>query len=278
MKRRIFLFLLVLCPWLVRAEPVRQYPLEGTVRAVLSPEELVVAHEDIPNFMPAMTMAFDLAAPLPKGDVQAGNQIRALLVVSDAGMVLQDVVVVGSATDHAPRARPNKVPRLDEGDTVPEFALLDQNRTPRGLTTPERYTVLTFVFTRCPVPDFCPLMATKFAGLQRAIQAGETGVPVSLLSVTIDPEFDTPEQLAAYGEAVGADPAIWSHAVATPEVTDQIVRAFRVYRERNGALLDHTLCTALIDPQGKIVQVWRGNRWTRDDVVTAINAAAGGAQ
>lgn len=267
---------IVLGTLVAKADSPHEFHVRGTVRSILSPEELVIAHEDIPGFMPAMTMAFQLAEPSEASQVRIDDQVEGVLVVNEQSMFLKDLSVVGQEGRAASAATnsPGKVIRLREGDVAPAFALKDQDNHARSVTTAESYTLLTFIFTRCPVPDYCPLMSSRFAAVQRAIQSGKTTQPLHLLSVTIDPEFDTPEQLAAYAGAMGANPELWTHACATPEETGRMVRAFRVFRERNGALLDHTLCTALIDPNGKLVKVWRGNQWLPDEVIATVNSAS----
>jgi protein SCO1/2 len=97
---------------------------------------------------------------------------------------------------------------------------------------------------------------------------------VRLLSISIDPEFDRPEILKAYGAAVGADPAIWQFATGEKTEIARISADFAVFTERNGVTLDHTLCTALIDADGRVVELWRGSGWRADEVIAALVRAA----
>lgn len=265
------------CLWgaaVLPALAAEQYAVSGIVRAVLSPTELVVAHEEIPGFMPAMTMAFTLDEALPSGTIGLDDQISGTLMVDAGEMRLTKIQRLGQAKAVAAGTRPSSAVILAEGDRVPPFALENQKGEADNVFTVGTYTIATFIFTRCPVPDFCPLMSSRFAALQTAIQEGTIRSSTRLLSLTLDPEFDTPDRLKAYGEAYKADPRIWTLARASVEETDRLVRAFRVFRERDGALLDHTLATALIAPDGTLIQVWRGNGWTPDEVIAAANAVS----
>lgn len=152
---------------------------------------------------------------------------------------------------------------------MPDFALENEDGRPlRRAILDGHLTLITFIFTRCPVPQYCPLMARHFGELQGAILAdSELAGRFHLLSITLDPVFDRPAVLKQYGAAVGADPRVWSFATGPIQVIDSLVQAFSVYRQRDGVLLDHTLCTALLAPNGKIVEIWRGNDWKPADVL-----------
>ena len=116
--------------------------------------------------------------------------------------------------------------------------------------------------------EFCPRMAKQFEDVQETLQEkGYSGL--RLLSISLDPEFDRPELLKEYAEAVGADPETWNFATADTATIDSLTRDFRVHRNNNGGVLNHTLCTALISPDGTIKRIWRGNAWTTEEVLEA---------
>jgi protein SCO1 len=131
--------------------------------------------------------------------------------------------------------------------------------------------VLTFVFTRCPLPNFCPRMSNNFEELQTAIK-GDSGVlaKTHLLSITLDPEFDTPQVLKDYGASHRHDPQIWVFATGSQNEIEALTRAFSVYRQTEGGAISHGLATALVDKNGKIVNIWRGNMWKPEEVIEAI--------
>lgn len=255
----------------------RTFDVTGVFKARLDDGRVIIDHEDIPDYMPAMTMAFTPADPAEVAGLRDGDAIRFRWRVFKGGSVADRFVVTGRATPPAPVVRAS-VRRVREGDAVPAFNLVDENSRP--FTQADllgRSTVITFIFTRCPVPEFCPAMAAKFASLQESILAsGAPAGAVRLLSVTLDPEFDSPEILTVYGDAVGANPALWSFATGAKDEAEGLSRAFSVYTERNGALLDHTLCTALIGPDGRVRQIWRGNGWRVGEIIDALGLAARG--
>ena len=255
---------------------VRRFPAAGLVVGMVDARLVQVAHDDIPGYMPGMTMAFGLgpkesAAPAP------GDRIQFTLCVGPDAAWMEGVRVTGRSVPSAETARPRAtVDRLRRGDLLPAVTLVDEHgRTLRTADLRGHATVLTFIFTRCPVPEFCPLVSRRFTQLQAALAAeGSAARETRLLSVTLDPAFDTPEVLAAYGAAVGASPDRWRFATGEPGAVMRVARAFSVYVEKNGALLDHTLATALVDRDGRIVEIWRGNGWKLDEVTAALRAAA----
>jgi len=132
--------------------------------------------------------------------------------------------------------------------------------------------ILTFIFTRCPMPNFCPRMAKNFAALQSVIKSGDGAfAQTRLLSITIDPQFDSPAILKDYGLHEGADPKIWTFATGATSEIEDLTRGFAVYTEREGGTINHGLTTALIDRDGNIAKLWRGNAWTTDEAIAALH-------
>lgn len=168
-------------------------------------------------------------------------------------------------------AKPKAEPAyLREGDSVIDIPLKDENGEKIALRA-ERPTVLTFIFTRCPDMEFCPRMTGNFETIQTELE--KQGSPeLRLLSITLDPEFDRPERLKEYGEQMGADPEHWKFATGSKEAIDRLTKAFRVRIERDDSSdrIDHALCTALIQPDGTITKVWRGNFWEPEDVLAEV--------
>ena len=255
---------------------VRRLPVTGVVVASPQGRDVKIAHDDIPDYMPAMTMSFTLAED-ESARLAPGDRVRFLLRVGSGPTVAEGVDVTGrGAAIPVGDSAPPPPARLRRGDTIAPFALIDERGRPftdadlRG-----HQTILTFIFTRCPVPEYCPLVTARFKALQTTL-AHDRSLPrdARLLSVTLDPAFDTPEVLAAYGAAVGASPDRWRFATGEPGAVMRVARAFSVYVEKNGALLDHTLATALVDRDGRIVEIWRGNGWKLDEVTAALRAAA----
>lgn len=253
------------------------FTVRGVVRGRLQNGSIRIAHQAIPDYMPAMTMPFnvDATALAQAAQLEPGDGVEFKFAVTDAASRAFDFHRIGAPRqpeEPAVAAAPVPARRLREGDPVPPFALRDQ--LDRPLTQDDlqgRWTVLTFIFTRCPVPEFCPLMSQRFRTLQQQLAAaGSAGTPVQLLSITLDPEFDTPPILRAYGESYGADPARWRLATGTKEQIMALTRAFAVHTEQSRGTLDHTLATALIGPDGRVRTIWRGNDWKPDEVLAAL--------
>jgi protein SCO1 len=235
---------------------------------------VTVAHEDIPGYMPAMTMPFTLAPDRPAPRVGPGDRVRFQWLVGADGSHADGFVVTGHDAAVAAAAAappPSRSGRLRPGDRLPEVALVDQAGAPftaerlRG-----RRTALTFIFTRCPVPEFCPLMVQRFAEVEAAARRDPRLRDLQLVAVTLDPAFDTPSILDAYAKAKQLDPSRWRLVTGRPDAVATLTKAFAVHVERNGVLLDHTLATAVIDADGRIVEIWRGNGWRAAEVLEAL--------
>jgi protein SCO1/2 len=257
-----------------RWEPAR-HDATGVVLTAPERGHVRIRHEAIAGYMPGMTMDFELG----DGRIDAlspGDRVRFALRVGSTRSWIEDVEVTGhgAATAEEP-AESATVSRLREGDLLPALTLVDQDgRAISGDDFTGRLTLVTFIFTRCPVPDYCPLVSRRFTQVQSAL-AADRSLPqdARLLSVTIDPEFDTPPVLKAYAGALRADPARWRFAGGEPLAVQRFARAFSVYVERNGALRDHTLATALVDRDNRVVNIWRGNGWKVEDLVHAVRRA-----
>ena len=256
--------------WHDRTGGVRRFPVTGVVVAAPENGVLRIAHDDIPGYMPAMTMAFAVGeAGSPA--VAAGDRVRFSLRVAPDGVTAERIAVVGRAAPAVTRAG-GAIARLSRGDALPAISLVDEQG--RRVTERDflgRTTFVTFVYTRCPLPEFCPAITSRFKQLQAALAKDQAlARKARLLSVTLDPAYDTPAVLKDYARAIGADPARWSFASGDPAEVLKVARAFSVYVEQNGAILDHTLATALVDENGQVREIWRGNGWSVNDLVAAL--------
>jgi len=257
------------------------YDTRGVVRG-FSPDRstIEIQHENIPGFMPSMTMPFVTRDPKEIADLKTGDAISFRMAVTQKDFWIEKVKKV--RREDVEVAEPKKMSsvstehdaRLKEGDAMPAFVLTNQNG--EGIsrdTFRGQPFVLTFVFTRCPVPNFCPRMSNNFEELQAAIKSS-TGALAStrLLSVTLDPGYDTPKILSEYAAFHHADSKIWTFATGNDKEVDSLTREFSVYRQNEGGTISHGLATALINGDGRIERVWRGNAWTPEEVTQAIQA------
>jgi protein SCO1/2 len=260
-------------------EHARHYDTRGFVQG-FSPDRqtIEIQHEDVPGFMPSMTMSFSVRNRNEIADLKIGEAISFRMTVTDKELLVDQVKAISAKEVRVARQTAAPIPtssdgkRLREGDTIPSFSVINQEGKPMTL---EKFRgqpfVLTFIFTRCPIAKFCPLMSNNFAELQQAIKNGGGKLArTRLLSITLDPAFDTPEILKQYSANLKADPAIWTFATGEPKEVDPLIEAFSVYRQTEGGTISHGLATALISSEGTIKKIWRGNGWLPSEVTTQI--------
>lgn len=258
----------------------RRYPLEGQI-LIVDParQELTVKHGDVKGFMPGMTMPFKVSGATI-AERKPGDLIRATLVVSGTSGHLEQVVKTGEAALPVDTPDTPGVRMLEPGAEAPEARFVDQDGRARQLSEWRGRTVaVTFVYTRCPLPDFCPLMDRNFAAVQRAVlQDASLARGVQLLSVSVDPEYDTPAVLRDHARRAGADPRTWTWLTGQRDVIATFAEAFGVSTMREGTStteIVHNLRTAVIDRHGRIASIVSGNDWTPDGLLTDLRAAHG---
>lgn len=264
------------------AEAPRVYSARGVVQGLadLTEKSILIEHEDIPGFMPAMTMQLDFRSLDEVRLLVPGDVVTFDLLVTESDSWISRVTRVGTSP-----ARPLPVEktatsgahRLKEGDRLPDFILTDQES--RELTRAafaDRQLLMTFIFTRCPLPNFCPLMSRNFAAIQATLRSDPVlRGRVALLSVSFDEE-DTPERLRAYAKAVTDDVESWRFATGSSQEIEKLTRAFAVLIKKEGGTLNHGLATVLVSPDGTIRKIWRGNGWTPAEVVAALRTVDSG--
>ncbi len=265
------------CDRAPEAAATRQYEVRGIVRAPVSKEGAIsVEHEDIAGLMPSMTMPFKLGDVAEGADLKPGDAVTFTLVLGNESSHIAGIRKIDPASVNLPKPEPRPagagaaVKRVKEGDMWPAFKLVDQNG--RELASGDFTGVLTlvdFIFTRCAVPNYCPLMTENFSQIESALSAASENDRVRLLSVSFDP-VDTPEVLSQYAQVKKAG---WTFATGEPGEIDRLTKAFGVRVEEEGGTLNHGLCTALIGPDGKILQIWRGNQWKPQEVLESIRTA-----
>jgi protein SCO1/2 len=265
-----------------RSEPPgRVFHLRGQVLAV-RPEtsQIVIRHDDIKGFMPAMTMTFTVRDRRLLDGRVPGDLVSATLVVTDDRSWLSTLEKTGFAeVVHTPPPAP-AVPVLALGETVPDAAMVDQDGRPFSLTSLRGQAVaLTFVYTTCPLPEFCPLMDRNFKAVQDRLKA-DPGLRgrAHLVSVSFDPAIDTPPVLKAHAGRMGADPAVWTYLTSDQPTIDRFGGALGLVAVRNApgpGGFTHNLRTVVIDPEGRLAAAYNGNDWTPDELVTALRNALG---
>jgi protein SCO1 len=246
--------------------------------------EVTLDHEAIPGFMEAMTMPYKLKDANILSELHPGDIITADLLVSqnaDADVMLDHIVVVGQAKpDYKPKVSYH-VPA--PGDAVPDFKL--RNQDGRAIHIGQfkgRALLITFIYTRCPLPTFCPRVTRYFAAINRQLASNRSLYDKThLLCVSFDPAHDTPERLPAYGESyIGSDAkdafSHWDFAVPDKQELAKMAQYFDVGMTQGAdGSITHTLSTTLVGPGGKVMQFYPGNEWTPEQVLAAIRKTAG---
>jgi protein SCO1/2 len=231
------------------------YAGHGIVRDVLSEDgQAVVEHEDIEGLMPAMTMNFDVPDPALLARLQRGQEIDFALRKQGRSYQIVGVAVVGGTVEAGPGSA-SRLARRE--DVAPDFSLVDHDGEPLELADLRgRVVLLDFIFTHCPGP--CPILTGTHVSLQRKLPV-DVRRRTHFVSISLDPERDTPEALRAYAEARGADLSSWSFLTGTPEQIDPVLAAYGVGKRLvEGEEIEHTLATFLIDPEGRIAKRYLG--------------------
>ena len=262
-----------------RPPEARQYEVRGQILAVdRDRREVLVDHEDIQGFMPAMTMPYRVDDPALLDGKTPGDLFTATLVVEDVRAYLATLTTTGHAPLRTPPAGPlvTDADLLTEGDVVPDHALVDHTGAARPLGSLRGGRVaLTFMYTRCPLPDFCPLMDKHFAAVQREIRASPDLADVRLVSVTLDPDYDVPAVLERHAKALGAEPGRWDFLSGTPDEVLAFAKRFGVTAQPGDPDIGlvHNLRTAVIDAEGRLVTAYSGNMWTPAELVADLKKA-----
>jgi len=269
------------------AGEVKTFPIRGTIVGVDAAKgSVILSHEAVPGLMGAMTMEYNLKQPGIASELHPGDRIVAKLVARKDGdqyrdAVLDEIVVTAEARPDYKPAVVYHVPQA--GDAVPDFRLVNELGKPIRLGEFRgRVLLLTFIYTRCPLEDYCPRMNKNFAAIDQALKTDPTAYrQTHLLSISFDPEYDTPAILKSYGAIyTGGDARTFAHwdFAAPPEgELGAMERWFDVgVTPGAGGTLNHSLSTAVIGKDGKVRAWYPTNQWTPAEVLEAMKSAVAG--
>ena len=261
---------------------VKTFKIRGRVVTVDAAKgSVLLDHEAVPGFMEAMTMSYKLHDPSVVGELHPGDRLTAKLIVhkTSEGFVdpeLDEIVVTAQAKPDYKPAVQYHVP--NEGDAVPDFKLLNQDGKTIHLSQFKGKVVLmTFVYTRCPLADFCPKMSRNFAAVEGELKKdpalfGST----HLLSVSFDPKYDTPAVLKSYGgaytgEYTKARFGHWDFAVPPADELAAVDQWFGVgVTPGDGTALTHSLSTTVVGKDGRVLAWWGSNEWTPAEALAVV--------
>jgi len=258
----------------------RSFEVRGVVRSV--PETgrtLVVRHEEIPGYMPKMTMELNVRDTNELRGLQRDDSITFRLVATEDTHWIENIHRVGRAAPTAapPAASTSVVAELKPGDALPDAEMITEDGRPVRLSDFRGKAVaFTFMFTRCPLPDFCPRMSGNFSQARARLLA-RTNAPANwqFISLSFDPEFDQPKVLTGYARSYRkADHDRWLFAAATPELLATLAPRLDFMFSREGGSFSHNLRTVVLDPQGRVFRQFDGNQWTPEQLADAMAEAA----
>jgi protein SCO1/2 len=263
-----------------------EYTLQGQIISIAPDhKDATIKHEDIKGFMSAMTMPYKVRDAKEYESLVPGDLINATLVVVSNDAYLKDVKKVGNAPLEKPPAEAAMPPAssgfelLKLGQPVPSGTFVNQDGKPTSLEAFRGSAVLvTFTYTTCPMPTFCPLMDRNFVTIQNKLKAERNELNVRLLTVSFDPTIDTPAVLKKHAEKLGADPRLWSFLTGDRDAIDQWASRFGVSVSRamnDPRDITHNLRTAIIDRQGNLVHIYTGNEWTPEQALADVRVMVG---
>lgn len=257
------------------------YRVRGIIRKVKNEGRIaVIDHEEIPEYMEAMVMPFHAKEGTVFAGVKPGDRVEFDYHVRETEAWVENVTVTGTAEipdEESESGGGGDASILKPGEALPDLEFVDQDGLPRRLSDFRGMTVaLTFIFTRCPAPEFCPRMMRQFAETARVLssESGTVG-DWHLLTISFDPENDTPAVLKAYGEAYDRDPSRWTLLVGDRETTEAIAAAtgLRYGRKADTGSYEHNLRTLVVTPEGVISRLFTEETWTPDQLAAAMREA-----
>lgn len=258
----------------------RIFETRGLIREVPSGgQTLVVRHEEIPGYMPKMTMELNVRNTNEILHLQKDDEITFRLVATDDTHWIENIQRVGhnASTNTPPPVEAHLVRELKPGDDFPDAELLDeQGRIIRFSELRGQAVAFSFFFTRCPLPDYCPLMNKNFSAARQGLLADKNlGTNWTFISISFDSEFDTPAMLAGYARSYrGNDASHWRFANAPSATLLSIAPQIDfMYQRSDDGGFSHNLRTVVLDAQGRIQHVFNGNKWQSEELVEQMKLA-----
>jgi protein SCO1 len=265
-----------------RSANEKRYDLKGKVVTVDKTDRTAtISHEEIKGYMPAMTMPFTIKNDADLEMLKPGDDVTGTLVVDDVSSWVEILTIAEGGGPLSPTAEVPGEPK--PGDEVPDFALTNQDGKRIHFSQYRGQALaLTFIYTRCPQPEQCTLMSNNFAAIERELQKQpEIYQKTHLLSISFDPEYDTPKVLRSYGASHTGRFSEetfqhWEFAGGSLDEVKGIAQFFgmRYYHDTESGKDEviHSLRTAVITPEGKLVKLYRGNEWKPEEVINDLKS------
>ncbi len=260
----------------------KRYPLKGVVLAAdQAKKKATIKHEEIPDYMPAMTMDFSIREDWVWEDLTKDAEIRAELVVDDASgeYWLENIGIVAASSSGKP-APPVNENFAQIGNPIPAFTLVNQDgKTISPKDFAGKALAITFIYSRCPLPEYCILMSKNFSDLALQLNGdAELKEKIRLLSISFDPATDTPEKLKQYGQGylgkdAKSDFTVWQLATGTDKQIKEIADFFGLLYEvdqNDKTQFNHSLRTIVVAPDGKVRKIFAGQDWTTAQLLSEL--------
>jgi protein SCO1 len=262
---------------------LQTFQVKGVVTE-LRPEEkeVVIRHEEIPNYMPAMTMPFEVKNTNELAGLNPGDEVRFKMLVTEDDGWIENIQKTGATTNVAPQRQRTRLVRdvlpLEIGDKMPDYSFTNAfGKRVRFSDFPGQAIAFTFIFTRCPFPTFCPRMNSNFEEAYRLLK-NSPSAPTNwhLFSISFDPDFDTPERLKAYSAMYKPDPKHWDWVTGAMIDIDAITEQVGLVFTFENNTINHNLRTVVVDRDGIIRHNFIGNEWSAQELAEAVIEAAQG--
>lgn len=258
----------------------RRYEMKGKVVAVDKyARQVTIAHQEIAGYMGAMVMPFTMKDDWALSVLVPGDEVQATLVIDGASSWLEDPIITKESTATPGTDKTEGLREPQPGDEVPDFKLVNQDGNRIHLQQYRgKVLVVTFIYTRCPLPDYCTLMSNNFAELNKELAKDSAlYARTHLLSVSFDPDYDTPKVLKSYGSAYTERYTEetfdhWEFSSGTKYEVKGVAEFFGLRYWQETDQIIHSLRTVIITPEGKVLKVYRGNEWKPVEILGDIQS------
>jgi protein SCO1/2 len=281
-----FILLLAACqrtPTPVDNQAAHAFAARGVIEKIAPDRrQVTIHHETIPGYMIEMTMDFSVDDPRALDGLVPGDKVAFTLHVDTDRAWVSDFNRIGhtDATMNGMSSMDtDESTKLKPGDLLPDAELLTEDGRSIHLSDFRgKVVALTFFFTRCPLPNYCPLMNRNFSQTRDLLLA-DSHAPTNwqFLSISFDPDFDRPTTLANYAGFYRHNNADrWLFAAASPSSLASLAAPLGLVVMRQDASISHNLRTIVVDPQGRLFHQFNDNLWTARQLADAILAASHG--
>ena len=252
------------------------YTTTGLVLKVDQPRSITISHASFPGYMDAMVMPFDVKGDARKEKLVAGDRVKFRLAVKGDASWVDRVEVISAAPVDAGLQQTPAVPVLvPVGSPVPDFELVDQTNHRVALSSLKgKVIAVTFIYTRCPLPDYCPRMVNNFRAVRDRF-ATRMDRDLVLLTISFDPKFDSPETLAGYAASQRAGGPGWHFLTGEPADIERVCNAFGIQYWPEEGMITHSLQTAVIDRDGRLAGTVEGKEFTPNQLGDLVEAVLG---